>query len=782
MKISVDDKLKLIEMGTGIKKELTYSIPSEILKHALEKYKTETAIWFRGEEISYKELEDQIQNIIFTLSTKGLKKGEVVGVILPRTPNLITAILAIQRLGLCWLPIDYELPKDRINYMLKKSGAKCLITTPEKINENSYDVHIYININEIKQTNSNQLVEVNISPSDLSHILFTSGSTGMPKGVEIENKSLANLIYTMHHFINWEERAKIACVTSCSFDIFLVETLCSLAIGGCIVLFEELDTRDPARFKRIVCSAGVNYLQMTPTRLQALCIDKDAAYHVLSQVNKLILGGEAFPKQLLSMLQSYKELKIYNMYAPTETCVYSMFKEMTNEHEVKIGKPVLNTEIYILDSNLDLVSEGDTGMLWIGGAGVARGYMNEPKLTSERFVENPFGKGCIYNTGDIAFWEYGEVILLGRADSQVKIRGYRIELDEVENIIKEHPKIQNAAVVLQDSSNLISYFSTEGTDDIEVNELRKWISLKLPSYMIPASFIKLESIPQTANGKVDRNLLGTKSFISCYIQQNTEKHQDDMAMSLEEKIYGCWCNVLGKSNFEMNQNFFDIGGNSLNILILHSEIDGLYPNIFDAADLFDYATIESQCQKIKELLSEQQIEFFVHSCQIEVEVRQKIKQFCKYFDLPSFSVILGFYVIYRKLRDNLYELDLVVLLGEWYDFYEFDLNSIENMEEVFEIIKNKSDVKKYSDHISEMNRFEYFGNKKNLVGFSDCLDIGKKVLAYFDLLFCMNDELAEITVIYSNPAYLQSIETSLNQYMLFIKNNLFNIIENLNIK
>ncbi|MCL1990156.1 MAG: non-ribosomal peptide synthetase [Defluviitaleaceae bacterium] len=790
MQMNTKDKLELIKMGKGLKSELASHIPADLLKVALKKYENETAIWFRDKEISYKELEVQIQMMATTLSTKGFKKGDVVGILLPRTPQLIVALLAAQRLGICWLPIDYGLPQDRVDYMLKKSDASGLMTTTEKVEEKHDEVKMYIDVNEIKKSTMRQASSSQIEPSDLSHILFTSGSTGVPKGVEIENKSLANLIYIMHHSIEWEEGSKIACVTSCSFDIFLVETLCSLAIGGCIVLFEDQDAKDPKRFKEIVTKAGVNYLQMTPTRLQALCTDEFASDAVLNRISKIILGGEAFPIQLLNKLQSYKQLNIYNMYAPTETCVYSMFKDMTNEREVTIGKPVLNTDVYLLDDELNLVSEGEKGTLWIGGAGIARGYVDAPELTSERFVKNPFREGKIYNTGDIAFWKNEEVLLVGRSDSQVKIRGYRVELNEIENVVKEYLGVQDAAVIARTSASgedhLVSYFVTHEDQVVKERDLRQWMTLKLPQYMIPTQFIELEKIPQTTNGKMDRVLLATEVFMKQHalnkVDQSLVARQNYSTIPLEKQLHQIWSEVLERSDFEINQSFFDVGGNSFNIVMLQAEINQSFPDIFDATDLFNYPTIEEQCQKIKENLKDKQneennskINFFTSHCRVESAVAKSVKQFCDYFDLSAFHVMIGFYALYQKVHHHSDELNLVALSEKQCDGYQFDLNQLVNLGEVFDVIKSKSDTNK-----DDMSAFENFKDKEKLIGFSSCIDTEKKALNYMEMLFVIHEldhELIEITVMCSKPASYKKIKNELSQYLLFVETSLLNILK-----
>lgn len=550
------------------------------------------ALVFGDQQLSYTELNQKANQLARRLRQKGVKPGQIVGLMVERSLDMMISIMAILKAGGAYLPIDPVYPEERIKYMLDHSEVNILVTqqklqdkvefTGESIyldQKSSYDDDL---------TNLPALSEVN----DLAYVIYTSGSTGKPKGVMIENKAVHNFIKGVTESIDFGSTKSILCVTTISFDIFVLETLLPLAKGLKVIIASEEEQMNPQKLAEVIQKNRVDMVQSTPSRIQLLA-SYDPELTGLQGVQEIMVGGEDFPEELLKKLKRKTGAKIYNMYGPTETTVWSTIQNLTELDEINIGRPIANTEIYILDPNRNLVPPHVKGELYIGGDGMARGYLNRPELTEDRFVSNPFKPGeKMYRTGDLAMWLYdGNIKFLGRVDHQVKIRGYRIELGEIENQLLKYEPISEAAVIdRKDASGnkvLCAYFSARR--ELSVNELRVHLSQSLTDYMIPAYFVQLDGLPKTPNGKVDRNTL-PEPDTNIVTGNEYVKYRN----GTEERLVEIWSELfeVEKDQISVKDKFFEIGGDSLKIINLMNKINEEFDANLQVTDLFKYTTIE----------------------------------------------------------------------------------------------------------------------------------------------------------------------------------------------
>jgi len=600
-----EDKLSAIDVLTDEEKRTILSAfnntqaqyPKDKTIHALfeeqvEKTPGSTALIFRDEALTnktltYKELNDRSDHLARILRGKGVKSDSIVGIMLDRSLEMMIAIMGILKAGGAYLPIDPGYPKDRISYMLSDSKAPVLITQ-EKYKEH-FEFKGDVILKEVLMQSgeeSTNFTEAS-TPENLAYVIYTSGSTGKPKGVMIEHRAVNNFIKGMTDLIEFAPDKTILALTTISFDIFVLETLLPLTKGMKVVIADEKEQKDAALLSEVIKTQHADMLQVTPSRIQMLLNDKKST-DCLEGVRTLMVGGEALPETLLKEIKQVFRGRIYNMYGPTETTVWSTVKELTKEDRISIGKPIANTMVYITDSSMMPVPVGVPGEFYIGGDGLARGYLNNPELTKERFIENPFiHGGRIYRTGDLARWlSDGNIEFLGRIDQQVKIRGYRIELGEIESAINEQEGVVEAVVYVRESRTrnqyLCAYLVVDKTD---VQSIKNNLKKKLPEYMLPTSYIIVDKIPLTPNGKVDRQAL--------LDIQRPEDIQNKMPPRNfhDSAIADIWKEVLGLEEVYIHDDFFEIGGNSINIIQVAYQIKEILGVEITAADLMAYRTV-----------------------------------------------------------------------------------------------------------------------------------------------------------------------------------------------
>jgi len=583
---------------------------SQLFEEQVNKTPNEVAIVFEKQNLTYKELNERANQVANYIRNKGIKSNDIIGIMLPRSLELLISILGVLKSGACYIPIDPTYPEKRIEYMLSNSKAELLITSDELYNNIEFENKICINNEDIKHQDNKNLDNTN-TPEDMSYIIYTSGSTGMPKGVILKHKSLSNLCAYLNKKVEFlqpeSEYKNIASVTTASFDIFIFETLVCLQKGLKIVLANEDEQRIPTLLDRLISKNDVQIIQMTPSRMQ-IFIDNIEDMPNLSNLKYVTLAGEALPLSLRDELIKLGVKKVYNGYGPSETTVFSTFTDVTDCKEINIGVPLGNTQMYILDKNLKIVPIGVAGELYIAGDGVGKGYLNREDITKERYITNPFIENSrMYKTGDICkFDNNGEIYYLGRADNQVKIRGLRIELEEIENKMLEFPFVKKAKVIKQVIGNreiISAYFIA--TKRIRVMELRRHLYDNLPNYMVPSYFTALDEFPYTPNGKIDKNALP----IPDGILQNEKVDYIAPKTDLEVKLASIWEEVLNTKPIGIKDNFFELGGDSILAMNLNIKLLKITDKI-KYSDIFTYPTIAELAEKIQNELKENEIQDF----------------------------------------------------------------------------------------------------------------------------------------------------------------------------
>lgn len=532
----------------------------QLFERQVENNPDKIAVIATDRALTYKELNEEANRIAHSLVEKGIGKGDIVAFMLPRKSSLIAVMLGVLKSGAAYLPVDPDHPRDRIEYMLSDSGAKNCIT--EK------------NLSEFLESSDISNPGVCVSGTDICYCIYTSGSTGKPKGTLVTQRNITNYVHNnsnnVVHRIIKEDCRRIISVTTVGFDIFVTESLLPLANGMEIVFADENQAKIQSKLNELIKKIPVDVLQTTPTKMKSLIADKKQTEY-LRNLKTVILGGEALDASLVEELKAFTDAEIFNIYGPTETTVWVTNTKVNSAEDITIGKPMANTQIYIVDKHLKPVPIGITGELCIAGDNVGQGYLNNSRLTEEKFIDNPFGEGKMYRTGDLAYWrEDGNIVFIGRNDFQVKIRGLRIELGEIENaILSVNGVIQCAVVVRKDSDDRQYICAFYTGEEKEAGEIKGIIGEKLPKYMIPHIFTYLEEMPFTSSGKINRKALPEINL------RNIETSVEYVAPETEKEIVltECICEVLNAEKASVMDNFFDLGGDSLKAIELTARLE-----------------------------------------------------------------------------------------------------------------------------------------------------------------------------------------------------------------
>lgn len=569
----------------------------ELFEEQVKIHPNDIAVVSNGKQLTYKELNEKANNLAHYLKEKyKIQDNDIIALMTTRTIELTIGQIAILKTGGCYLPIDPNYPKDRIEYMLQNSKTKVVLTNLEQLNINdigSNIVNICLGNREIYNNENIKNLKCGNS-KNLCYVIYTSGSTGKPKGVALTHDNANNFILGANKKVEFKGKT-IVSVTTMSFDIFFVESILSLVKGLKIVLANEDEQNIPELLNKLCLENNVNIIQTTPSRYGLLLSDnKNVEY--LRNMTDIICGGEPMTENLLSKLKGISKAKIYNIYGPTETTVWSAVNDLTEKTKITIGKPIANTNIYILNTNKKLLPIGAIGEIYIGGKGVGKGYLYNTELTNEKFIKNPYDKNeIIYATGDLGKWlPNGEIQCLGRSDNQIKIAGNRVELSEIERVILTMNSILNAVVLLKtDTSNrqyICAYIVSNNR--IKYSDFREYISKFLPNYMIPSHLIQLDNIPYTPNGKVNKLALPEPENI------NSEEHKYNPPVTeLQNQLVKLYEKLLPVTPIGINDNFFEIGGDSLLAMQLQIQLLNMGKKI-TYADIYGNPTISELEQVI----------------------------------------------------------------------------------------------------------------------------------------------------------------------------------------
>jgi amino acid adenylation domain-containing protein len=547
-----------------------------------------TALVSDDAELTYSELNSRVNQMAHYLrSNYNLKNGDLAAIKLERDEWMIISILAVLKCGAAYVPIDPEYPEARIRYMLDDSKCSLIVDTDE--------------LDKFRKTTeifpADNLLSA-ITDNDLAYVIYTSGSTGEPKGVMIEHKNVSAFIFWCLDEFRDSRFDTVLGVTSICFDLSVFEMFFTLCCG------KKLRVLKSALFiPEYLNGEEAILLNTVPSVLGALISEGID----LSSVTVLNLAGEPIPERYMEDMKPDSR-EVRNLYGPTEDTTYSTVFRLKQGHPIRIGTPISNTTVYILDKTGHLVPRGTAGEIYISGDGLARGYLNKPELTKEKFIANPFRPGeRMYKTGD---WgrrlSDGNIDFIGRIDNQIKIRGYRIELGDIENALFRYEKIEDAIVLLseeQGEKQLIAYLVTQ-EENLNVSELRRFLLGLLPAYMLPAQYIQLKNLPLTPNGKTDRKALpgiaGTKIEIG-----NTYQAPES---ETEKKLVDIWCSVLAKEKIGVLDNFFALGGHSLLAIKVLHKIKEVFHVQLDLIVFFQEPTVESIANEIQNIVWMKQAE------------------------------------------------------------------------------------------------------------------------------------------------------------------------------
>jgi len=549
----------------------------------------EPALVFDTGSLTYRQLNERANRLAWYLRKKyQISANDLVGIKLDRNEWMIIAILAVLKSGGAYVPIDPGYPAGRISYMLSDSQSKALIDAME--------LDIFME-EEIDGGTDNPPGIT--TTEDLAYVIYTSGSTGQPKGVMISNRSLVDYIYGVLERTNMRECKSFGLVSTIAADLGNTVVFPSLIIGGELHIFSESDRLNAAKLskRRLDC------LKIVPSHWKALQGEGEA----FLPAKCLIFGGEQLTRDVLEKIGRQAACHVYNHYGPSETTIGKLVRKIDTTDpgfKITIGTPIGNTWVYILDGSGNLSPMGVAGEICIGGEGVAKGYLHAPELTAQKFVQDPYrASQRMYRTGDLGrLLPDGNIEFIGRKDDQIKIRGFRIELGEIESHLLQYEKILSAVVLAKEGvgedKQLVAYYT--GSEQLRPQDIRDFISARLPSYMVPASYVQLEKIPLTSNGKVDKRALplpedGAAPDQRMHIPPRTE---------MEERLAAIWSDVLEieKANIGVRDSFFDLGGHSLKAIRIMTRIYEQFDIEIDLTDLFRQPYIESLAEEVENIL------------------------------------------------------------------------------------------------------------------------------------------------------------------------------------
>ena len=566
----------------------------QLIEAQVERTPDAIAVSFAGEQLTYDQLNRKANQLAHYLQTLGVKPEVLVGICIERSLEMLVGLLGILKAGAAYLPLDPCYPQERLELILSDSQVSLLLTDNQKLfadDEQRKVVCLRTNLENIA-THSKDNPAPRATAKSLAYVIYTSGSTGKPKGVEIPHGAVVNFLKSMQYEPGITASDILLAVTTISFDIAALELYLPLITGAKVVLATRKVASDGRLLRDIIDTTGATVMQATPASWRMML----AAGWSGSPQLKILCGGEGLTSDLAQQLLE-KGAAVWNLYGPTETTIWSTVFQVEaaklSHALAPIGRPIANTQIYILDSHLQPVPTGVIGELYIGGVGVARGYLNRPELTAERFIVNPFSfSSYFYKTGDLVrYFHDGIIEYVSRIDNQVKIRGFRIELGEIENTLSTHPQVQEAVVITQsdrpEQIQIVAYLTVQQGQPTP-DTLRDFLRQKLPDYMVPTAFVILDKLPLTPSGKINRRAL-PKPTVSSFTQHNEFVAPRN---DTERGLAKIWSEILNIQPVGIKDNFFEIGGNSLSAIHLIASIEQQFAKELPLSAVLTNPTIE----------------------------------------------------------------------------------------------------------------------------------------------------------------------------------------------
>jgi amino acid adenylation domain-containing protein len=549
-----------------------------------------------GQKMTYGDLKARASGLATHLRHMGVGPGELVGVFTQRSTDMVVGLLGALEAGGAYLPLDPAFPANRLAFMLSDATPRVILTQEELSGRLPDSEASVVCLDRPLEQSSQACGDNNVThpgSEDIAYVIYTSGSTGRPKGVQVSHRSVVNFLCAMAREPGLCGDDSLLSVTTLSFDISVLEIFLPLSVGARLVLADQATSVDAHALMEKLSAEPVTVMQATPATWRMLV---DAGWKGDPEL-KALCGGEALPPDLANQLLG-RVGELWNMYGPTETTVWSTTELVRSAHDITIGRPIANTQVYVLDSGGQPVPIGISGEIYIGGDGVADGYLNRPELTAERFLPDPFSpepRAQFYRTGDIGrFQEDGRIEHLGRADHQVKIRGFRIELPEIESVLVSHAAVHEAVVTARDD-RLVAYVIYEPGQDLSVTEVRSFLQRELPAYMIPALVVPMDAFPLTPNGKIDRKALPdplTHGSVA------TREHVEPTT-ELERLIADVWADLLGVSRVGVHDDFFELGGHSLLAMQVITRVRSALQHELSVTDFFESPTVAGIAERVE---------------------------------------------------------------------------------------------------------------------------------------------------------------------------------------
>ena len=574
----------------------------QLFEAQVERTPEATAVVCAEGTLSYRELNQKANQLAHHLQQRGVGPDQLVGLCLDRSLDMMVALLGTLKAGGAYVPLDPAYPPDRIAYMLHESQTSLLLTQHDLLEQLPQErpdvICIDTDWSQISQEDTSN-VESEVNAGQRMYVIYTSGSTGRPKGVQILHRAVTNFLFSMQHDLKISEEDTLLAVTTLSFDIAVLELFLPLVTGARLRLERREVTADGARLAAKIMAQHPTIMQATPATWRMLLDANIPDFHQL----QILCGGEAMPQDLRDQLAAKEPAVIWNLYGPTETTIWSTMCQIVPEQdEITIGRPIANTQIYILDTHKQPVPIGILGELYIGGAGLARGYLNQPAITAEKFVHNPFSNdpaSRLYRSGDLVrYLADGRIEFQGRLDHQVKIRGFRIELGEIETTLKLLPTVNQAVVIAREDipgdKRLVAYITKACKLVPTQSDLREMLQRHLPEYMVPSAFVLLDELPLTPNGKTDRRALpapDTSRSTDTFVPPKTQLHYQLLAI---------WEELLNVQPIGIQDNFFLLGGHSLLATRLISKIEQTFHKQVSLSSLFKGPTIARLADVLEE--------------------------------------------------------------------------------------------------------------------------------------------------------------------------------------
>jgi amino acid adenylation domain-containing protein len=549
----------------------------------------------------YKDILKKVVSFSEHLSSLGVSKHQLVGVSVKPGVEMLVSLIAIQKIGAAYVPLDPAYPFAKTDYIISHSGIKFIISDDENYQASD-------NVKVIGTNYSNkyheQIHDSGLSPEDTMYVIYTSGSTGKSKGVVVPNKGVANYLLWMKDCFQIKENDIFLYQTSINFDISVWEMFLPLISGASVVMLPKEKRTSSDRILEIIDKFGITIIQFVPSALQSFV--QTYNHEKLPTLNKIFVGGERLSNELNNDCLNNINAELINLYGPTEASIFCTYSHCTPESvlNVSIGKPIYNATVHILDENFKNIPIGSKGEIYLSGEILANGYINNEEETNARFIRKDVHSKTMFRTGDIgSFRENGEIDFWGRMDRQVKVRGYRLELSEIENVLATLPEVENVCVLLKEISSsdkrIIAYYTQNSTvSNGEKNRMRNHAVQFLPEYMIPSEFIKLDSFPTLPNGKTD-----TLSLLKIEPERSNTDVAEKLTSELngvEKKIVYIWEEVLGNKGFDIEDNFFEVGGHSLLLLKIKDHFERKFDMEIPLTDYYKYTNIKSLAKKVME--------------------------------------------------------------------------------------------------------------------------------------------------------------------------------------